>query len=68
MAEFIIMDDFHPDVKYYPELIRCRDCKNWISGTITDQDNFIPPKCGKYHQMVGHSNDDYCSLAEKKVT
>ena len=47
------------------ELVRCKDCSNWIPGYITDQDDFIPPKCGKYQQMVGHSADDYCSLAKK---
>ena len=50
----------------YKRVVRCKDCKNWIPGYITDQDDFIPPKCGKYQQMVGHSNDDFCSLAEKK--
>ena len=50
----------------YERVVRCKDCKNWIPGCITDQDDFIPPKCGKYQQMVGHSNDDFCSLAEKK--
>ena len=49
-----------------PEIVRCKDCKNWIAGYITDQDEFIPPKCGKYQQMVGHSNDDFCSLAERR--
>ena len=44
----------------------CKDCKNWIPGYITDHDDFIPPKCGKYHQYVGHSSDDYCSMAERK--
>ena len=50
----------------YERVVRCKDCKNWIPGYITDKDDFIPPKCGKYQQMVGHSNDDFCSLAEKK--
>jgi hypothetical protein len=50
----------------YERVVRCKDCKNWIPGYITDQDDFIPPKCGKYQQMVGHSNDDFCSLAEKQ--
>ena len=50
----------------YERIVRCKDCKNWIPGYITDQDDFIPPKCGKYQQMVGHSNDDFCSFAEKK--
>lgn len=61
--------EFGSDYKWndnHGELIRCKDCKNWIPGYITDQDDFIPPKCGKYQQMVGHSNDDFCSLAEKK--
>ena len=61
--------EFGSDYKWndnHGELIRCKECKNWIPGYITDQDDFIPPKCGKYQQMVGHSNDDFCSLAEKK--
>ena len=66
MKEFIVDEDFHPDVRSYPELIRCCDCKNWIPGYITDQDDLIPPKCGKYQQMVGHSYDDFCSLAEEE--
>lgn len=54
-----------------PEIIRCRDCCYWIPGLITDNDCFIPPKCGKYQsgkyqQMVGHSADDYCSYAERR--
>ena len=50
-----------------PEIVRCKDCENWIPGYITDNDDFIPPKCGKYQQMVGHSSDDYCSLAERRT-
>ena len=49
-----------------PEIIRCRDCKYWVPGYITDNDDFIPPKCGEWQQMVGHSSDDYCSLAERR--
>ena len=41
--------------------IMCKECKNWIPG-----EGLIPPKCGKYQQMVGHSSSDYCSLAEVK--
>ena len=47
-------------------VVRCKDCMNWIPGYITDTDEFIPPKCGKYQQMVGHSSDDFCSLGERK--
>jgi len=49
-----------------PEIIRCKDCKYWVLGYITDNDDFIPPKCGEWQQMVGHSSDDYCSLAERR--
>ena len=49
-----------------PEIIRCKDCKYWVPGYITDNDDFIPPKCKEWQQMVGHSSDDYCSLAERR--
>ena len=49
-----------------PEIVRCKDCKYWVHGYITDNDDFIPPKCGEWQQMVGHSSDDYCSLAERR--
>ena len=49
-----------------PKIIHCRDCNYWIPGFISDNDDFIPPKCGKYQQMVGHSEDDYCSYAERR--
>lgn len=51
-----------------PEIIRCRECCYWIPGLITDNDCFIPPKCGKWkcQQMVGHFADDYCSYAERR--
>lgn len=50
-----------------PEIVMCKDCENWIPGYITDNDDFIPPKCGKYQQMVGHSSDDFCSFAERRT-
>ena len=49
-----------------PEIIHCRECDYWIPGLINDNDDFIPPKCGKYQQMVGHSANDYCSYAERE--
>lgn len=51
------------------EVIHCGDCKHWCPGYIVDTaelEYFVTPKCGKYEQMVGHSSDDYCSLAERK--
>ena len=56
--------DSQPTIQ--PEIVRCKDCKSWVPGYITDNDDFIPPKCGEWQQMVGHSSDDYCSLAERR--
>lgn len=53
-------------LKEQEAVVRCEDCENWTPGYITDHDDFIPPKCGKYQQMVGHSATDYCSLAARK--
>ena len=62
---FPVSEAINPSAQ--PEIIRCKDCKNWIPGYITDNDDFIPPKCGKYQQMVGHSSNDYCSIAERRT-
>lgn len=59
-----IMQEWLPSAQ--PGIILCKECKHWIGGYITDQDDFIPPKCGKYQQYVGHSADDYCSYAERR--
>ena len=48
-----------------PEIIRCQDCGHWIPGSINDNDDFIPPRCGKGQQMVGHFADDFCSYGER---
>ena len=32
MAEFIVDEDFHPDVRGYRELVRCKDCKHYRDG------------------------------------
>lgn len=53
-------------LKEQEAVVNCSECENWVPGYITDRDDFIPPKCGKYQQMVGHSAGDYCSLAKKQ--
>lgn len=30
MKKFIVDEDFHPDVEWYPELIHCCDCINCV--------------------------------------
>ena len=62
---FPVSEAINPSAQ--PEIIRCKDCKNWIPGYITDNNDFIPPKCGKYQQMVGHSSNDFCSRAERRT-
>lgn len=62
---------YEPKQPEQPKVIHCRDCCYWIPGLITDNDCFIPPKCGKnqrgkYQQIVGHFADDYCSYAERR--
>lgn len=49
-----------------PEIIHCQDCGHWIPGFITDNDDFIPPRCGKGQQMVGHFADDFCSYGDPR--
>ena len=69
MAQNVIarlVDETIPVEEIEP-VIRCKDCKNWIPGKIRFEDDlFIPPKCCLNQQMVGHSNDDYCSFAERR--
>ena len=66
IGKFAVVDAIFNIPTIQPEIIRCKDCKYWVHGYITDNDDFIPPKCGEWQQMVGHSSDDYCSLAERR--
>lgn len=50
-------------IKEQPEIIRCKDCKNWKPGEIV-RDNFIPPRCDL--NGGGWSSDNYCSWAIRK--
>ena len=47
------------------EIVRCKDCVHWISGTITDKDDFIQPRCKRNGGVW--SSDEYCSCAEKRT-
>ena len=47
------------------ELIRCRDCENWIPGETKDDDTLIPPRCKRNAGIW--IPDDYCSYAEMAV-
>lgn len=46
------------------EVVRCKDCKYWIAGHISDNDTFYPPKCALVRDE--RSNDDFCSYGERR--
>ena len=59
MREFIVSEDFHPEVRGYEELVRCKDCINkecfGRDGKIVcDLDGFL------------HDPDWFCADGERK--
>ena len=50
-----------PTVDAVP-VIRCRDCKHWL--TVFDKDIAESGFCNKYSQLETTKADDYCSRAE----
>ena len=50
-----------------PEIVRCKDCEYCVPGYITDNDDFIPSRCGRLRQTVRISGDDYCSFGERRT-
>ena len=61
MREFIVDEDFHPDVSGYPELIRCKDCDNveceGIAGNLVCAINGF-----------SHPWDWFCADGERRET
>lgn len=53
MREFIVDEDFHPDVKGYPELVRCKDC-------------MFDSKCKDRPLKALNDPDWYCAGGERK--
>ena len=52
-------------LKEQPEVVRCKDCVNWIPGRITENDDFVQPRCKR--NGGGWSANEFCSDAEKAV-
>lgn len=50
-------------LKKQPEIIRCKDCRHWIPGRITGNDDFVQPRCKR--NGGGWSADEFCSNAER---
>ena len=74
MAEYIVgiaddsvqdVDRLHREYAVNGTIVRCKDCKHWVPGYITDTDDFIPPRCLDNHG-VGWSANDFCSYGVTK--
>lgn len=63
MKERIYEETIYGNLVPKAELVRCKDCKHWIPGKITDKDDFIPPRCKR--NGGGWSADEFCSNAER---
>ncbi len=47
MREFIVSEDFHPEVRGYAELVRCKDCRfNDNPEERASETNWMP--CDEY--------------------
>ena len=55
MAEFIVDEDFHPDVRWYKELIRCEDCTLRYTNKCVLYDQAFP---------VNKPDDWFCADGE----
>ena len=64
MKEYIMIKETGNAPITVVELVRCKDCKHWIPGKITDKDDFIPPRCKR--NSGGWSADEFCSNAERR--
>ena len=61
MAEFIVDEDFHPDVRGYRELVRCKDCKNYRDGFCYNPNTYDDEK------TRGNTAPDwFCADGERK--
>ena len=64
MREFIVSEDFHPEVKGYPEIVRCKDCKH----SVPSSENFVV--CTAPYSQLVHTTykpiDWYCPEGERK--
>ncbi len=73
MMEYIIDEDFLDPATFasadatgnLEELVRCKNCKNWIPGGIEDNDTFTPPRCKRNAGVW--ASDDYCSYVDRAV-
>lgn len=58
MNEFIVDEDFHPDVRGYPELIRCIDCKLRFTNKCVLHDQAFP---------INKGNNWFCADGERRI-
>ena len=60
MREFIVSEDFHPEVRGYAELVRCKDCKYWEQYSDV-------PQIGNCPVLDRNERDNwFCANGERK--
>ena len=59
-----LLDKKIPLITNGQEVTYCKDCVRWIPGVITDNDDFIPPRCRRNSGVW--SADEFCSNAERR--
>jgi len=60
---FVALRNATKIIKSQPDVVRCDQCRCWISGKIDEDNNPIPPMC-TYLNKPRHAYD-YCIRAEK---
>ena len=60
MRQFIVDEDFHPEVKGYAELVRCKDCK------YSTKVNFIYVCEKDRHYLITRNAEWFCADGEPK--
>ena len=64
MREFIVSEDFHPEVKGYQELVRCKDCRH----SLPSSENFVicTAPCNQMAHTTYKPIDWFCADGERE--
>ena len=60
MRQFIVDEDFHPEVKGYSELVRCKDC------TFLHDEGNGEYGCTIHDDLYVSADDWFCADGERK--
>ena len=67
MKEFIVDEDFHPDVRGYPDLIRCRNCIYCVKN-LSNEELYCDILAIGYEPLGSKkvNSDWFCADGERK--